>query len=183
MKIRGKKIETPKPLMFAIPRSNEKGEPEDIIFTVGAVTDYSEFEQLCPRPKPPLKTMPGHEPVELLDDPRYIDRLNKYYAYKHCYLILKSLSLTEGLEWSSVDMSKPDTWENYEAEMQEVFTEREYLTIMNHVGRVNAPSADRQKEALERFFRERQSQDTHTTISSSQQGEQPSTTSGEPVKG
>ena len=74
MKIGGKKISTPKPLMCAIPRADG----EDIIFQCGAVLDYDEFDKRCPEQNAPVeKDIKTGAKTSLRDDPGYLKKMDK----------------------------------------------------------------------------------------------------------
>lgn len=113
MLLNGQKIEGPNEEIIVIPRP---GEP--IVFTARAVLDMSEFDSLCPRPKPSIKRMKSGEKIEETDDPRYIAKMDIIASQRFAYLILKSLEATEGLEWESIEMDDPSTWSNYEPELR-----------------------------------------------------------------
>lgn len=179
MKIRGKVIDVPKPLIFAIPRLDEHGEPDDIIFTVKAVTDYTRFDQLCPRPKPRTKMQPGHELVHLTDEPAYVEKMDQWADRRYAYLILTSLSATEGLEWNTVNLDQPITWLNWEEELKTCLTDREVAIVLTKIGEVNAPTAERQREALDRFFQSQR--DAQAEARSLEKAAADNTKSGEPV--
>ncbi len=113
MLLNGQKIEGPNEEVIIIPRP---GEP--IIFTARAVLDMSEFDSLCPRPKPPIKRMKSGEKIEEADDPRFLAKQDIYGSQRLAYLILKSLEATEGLEWETIEMDDPNSWLNYEGELK-----------------------------------------------------------------
>lgn len=177
MKLRGKVIDVPKPLVFAIPRTNEVGEPDDLIFTVKAVTDYTRFDQLCPRPKPRTEMKPGHEPVQLTEEPGFLKKMDDWADLRYAYLILTALSATEGLEWNTVNLDHPSTWLNWEEEMKTCLTDREVAIVLTKIGEVNAPTLERQREALDRFFQLQRAK--QEKVRSSEKAEATSTKSGE----
>lgn len=147
MKLKGKAVTQPKPITFSIYRV-----PEPVTFTVQAVIDYSEFEELCPNPPVPTVKKVG----QTVGTP---DPTNAAYQKKVAiqgerrthWMMLKALSATEGLEWETVDLKKPETWENFETELRAIFTPFEMAEIQNSIFLVNAPSKESFQEAVEAF--------------------------------
>jgi len=173
VKIGGKKVEAPKPLMFAIPRPGG----EDIIFQCSAVLDYSEFEKRCPEPKPPTVKQPGKPDTVDRDNPKYLARLDEFGTKKMDWMVLQSLAGTPGLEWETVDLDNPDTWSGYKDELAESFTDMEIGMLVSKVMEANIPDEKRQKEALDRFV----AMQAAGSPSTSQKDEPTSTTSGGPA--
>ena len=151
MKIHGQKIQGPNIEIIAFPRPNTK----DIIFKAQAVTNYDDFEKLCPRPTPPTKVYPGKKPIEDVADPQYNEELNDYGQKRTNYMILKSLSVTDGLEWETVDWSDPESWGNYKQELQDSgFSDIEMVRLINGVMAANGLDDDKIEQARERFLAE-----------------------------
>jgi len=130
VKINGKVIEKAPPEVIVIPRQTG-----DIVFKAQAILDYTDFDAACPLPKAPTIHRPGQEtPVLNPEDPKYKEKLLDWAEKKTDWMVLKSLLATDGLEWSTVDMSKPDTWSNYKKEMATSgFSEYEINRIMDKV--------------------------------------------------
>ncbi len=114
MKLNGQVIE-PNIETIILPRSNSN----DLIFKAQAVLNFEDFEKLCPRPIPPKITRPGGVVAEDIEDSKYKEQISDWAGYKTHWMILNSLSITEGLEWETVDFSDPVTWENYQTEMSD----------------------------------------------------------------
>jgi len=148
MKIAGKKISGPAIEIIPIIRGDE-----EIILKAQAVLDYDEFYQICPIPKPPEVVLPGGERRSEIENPDYKKKLTEHSNKKYAWMILKSLAATPSLEWETVDLSKPETWENYEKELKDSgFTEQEIFRIIQTV--VNVQGLDNKKieEARKRFL-------------------------------
>ena len=62
---------------------------------------------------------PGGAQSQDVENPKYKKALDDWAGQKTHWMILKSLSATEGLEWDTVDMSKPETYENYIKELED----------------------------------------------------------------
>jgi len=114
VKIHGKKLDGPSIEVVVIPRQSG-----DLVFKAKAVLDYSECDRLNPMPQPPKRLMAGGEVQENTEDPKYKKRVEEWAVAKFHWMVTKSLSATEGLEWETVESTKPETWKNYKQEMQE----------------------------------------------------------------
>lgn len=151
MKLKGKKIDGPSIETIIIPRGKN---PEDfIIFKAQAVLDYSEFDALCPRPKPPVKMLKGGKREIDQEAPSFQEAARVWATRRYSWTVLKSLEATEELEWETVDLGKPETWENYEKELEESgFTIAEMNLIYEGVMSVNAMSNEKLEQAREAFL-------------------------------
>ena len=173
MKIKGKTIPPPEPVTVKIPRGDQI-----IEFVCGPVLDFSEFERLCPEPKAPLVTEVGKGSYRDTKAPVYLAALEKHRDQRTNWLMLKSLSATKDLEWETVNMDDPTTWENFRKELRECFTDAETVHVINSIMDANYPSEERLKEAIKNL------QPPHTEAENSdtsQKEEQDSTQSTEPV--
>src|SRR3954452_21424608 len=115
MKIGGKTPSGPNVEYCILPRGDDPN--DSIVFKAQAVLDMSNFDKICPPPKPTKKNVKGVwiEDVERAD---YKALLEIYGNKRMIYMILKSLEATEGLEWDTVDLSDSSTWENYQKDLQ-----------------------------------------------------------------
>lgn len=114
MKLNGKKLDGPNIEVVVIPR--QSGE---LVFKAQAVLDYDECDKLNPMPKPPKRLMPGGVVQENVNDPKYLKAVDQWATRKFYWMLLESLKATEGLEWETVKMDDPSTWESYKAEMKQ----------------------------------------------------------------
>ena len=113
MKINGKKLDGPNIEIVVIPRQNG-----DLVFKAQAVLDYVECDKLNPMPLAPKMLLRGGGVQENVDDPTYQKAVDEWATRKFYYMFVKSLQATEGLEWETIKMDKPETWQNYKTEMQ-----------------------------------------------------------------
>jgi len=113
MKFHGEKLECPNIAVLVLPRGDG-----EVVFKAQAVLDYDEFDKLCLEPKAPVRVVRNRREV-VADDPTYVAAVNMHNERRMAWIILKSLQATDGLEWETVDMLKPDTWPNYVTELQE----------------------------------------------------------------
>ncbi len=157
MKIQGRSISGPNIEIIPIPRGS--GDP--IIFKAQAVLNREDFNRLCPAPKPRKKMIPGGRQSEDIKDPKYLKAVDDYNSQYVAWLVLESLSATEGLEWETVDKADPSTWSKYTKELNDAgFSDPEIGRIVQGVMDANCLNEDRIEEARKRFFigeQERQS--------------------------
>lgn len=174
MKINGIVLDKPKEVLLVLPR-----EPKDLVFKFRAVVDYTEFEKMCPMPTPPKLKRPGGV-VELnTNDAVYQAALNNYAEKQTHYQFLKSISATDGLEWSRVKMEDSSTWHHWREEIKEAgFSVGEQNAIWSHFVKANNLSQDSIDEARTRFLA---SQRAEGDALSSLTGERLNSSSGEPV--
>lgn len=175
MKIHGKKLDAPKELAIAFPRVGG-----DIVFKAKAVLDYSEFEKVCKEPEAVGKLMPGGKTLVDVKNPVYERALDLYAEQRVAWMIMESLSATPGLEWETVDMANPETWNNYATELSEAgLSSLEAQQLMELVTSACGLSQSRIDEATARFLAgEAATQEHESSLST----EQETTQSGEPAK-
>lgn len=176
MKIHGKVLDEPNEEVIVIPRPTG-----DIVFKARAVLSYEAFEKIYPTPEPPTVRRPGNQTSVNIDDPKFKKKLEDYANKRTAWLIIKSLEATEGLEWETVDIENPESWENYLQELRDSkLNEAEITRIIQGVMVANALDDAKIVEARERFLAgQREEQEK----SSSQEGEVNSTQSGEAANG
>ena len=174
MKIHGKKISGPNIEVVVFPRNDG-----DIVFKAQAVLDYTEFDKLNPMPEAPTIMRRGGVLSKDTTDAKYIAAIDAWSESRTHFMVLKSLEATPGLEWETVKMPVPDTWNLYQQELNDSgFSPAEMARIVNCV--VDACGLNQKKidEATERFLAG-QGQDLESASSPS--SELKSTPSGEPV--
>lgn len=150
MKIHGKKIEGSNVEICVIPRGEDK---EPIVFRCQAVLDIEPFDQLCPAPKAPIIMKPGGKRITDTENSKYKYQLEQHNAKRMGYLIIKSLEATEGLEWETISLSDPDTWDNYQKELKESgFSNIEIMRIISTCMAANCLDEARLERAREDFL-------------------------------
>ena len=148
MKLQGKTFDGPNEEFLVIPRKGQ-----DLIFKARAVLDYEEFNRLVQKPKPPKAIKPGGEAQLLTTDAGYLQQLDAWATAQTNYLILKSLEATPDLEWETVKMDDPSTWDNWRSELDKAFfTDREKTRIVNLVWAANGIDDEKLEEARKRFL-------------------------------
>jgi hypothetical protein len=172
MKIGGIEVTGPAEEVLVLPRLDG-----DIIFRAKAVTGMEEFEKLCPEPKakPVLKAGGWKDNV---DDPDYKAQMERYGANRWHYIVLKSLEPSE-IEWATVDLGNPETWENWQKELIEAhFSSVEINRITVCVMQANSLDERKLEAARESFLR---GPEGTAEKSSGPVTAQPNTPSGEPA--
>jgi hypothetical protein len=150
MRLEGKKIEGPNVETIVIPRTD--GRP-DIVFKAQAVLDYSGFDDLCPRPTPPIKMLRGGERQADLEDPTYKELISTYGLKRMAWMCIKSLEVTPTLEWERVDLGNPNTWLKFEDELTESgFSDPEIMRIRNGIFSANCLNENLVELARQSFF-------------------------------
>jgi len=147
MKIAGMTIDGPAVETVVIPRGEQ-----DIVFKAKAILDYKDFEAMCPVPQPPEIVKPGGITYKNVEDKKYQEAVGLWAQKKTDWMILKSLSMTEGLEWDTVKMDDPDTWANWKDELNSVFTDGEVAALINTVFDVCGLNQKKIEEATKRFL-------------------------------
>lgn len=149
MKINGKKLDTPNEEILVLTRNGE-----DLVIRARAVVEMKEFEKVCPEPKPTTKIVRGKGKVTDFESKPYQANMEAWGRKKMDWIILKSLSATEGLEWETIDFDNPDTWNNWEQELRDSgFSEFEVARIRVLAMNANSINEARLEEARERFLR------------------------------
>jgi hypothetical protein len=147
MKINGRKLDKIIEVLV-IPRQDG-----DIVFKAQPVTDYTEFSALCPEPKPPMiKHRDGIDRPDF-EDKDYKAALDNYATRRTDWMILTSLSATEGIEWEDVCMSDPSTWHLYTKELgKSGLANAEINRIINLVISANGLDQKKIDEATKAFL-------------------------------
>lgn len=148
MKIHGRTFSGPDVVPVVIPRSDG-----DVVFKCQAVLTFDDFEALCPVPEAPQILRPGGLRSSDPDDPKYLEILEEWGVKRTNWMILKSLEATEGLEWEGINMSDPDTWDNFRTELADSgFTIGEIGRLIQGVTEACGLNQTKIDEATERFL-------------------------------
>ena len=177
MKIGGKKISGPNVTTVVFPRGDN--DEDTLVFKIQAVLDMKDFEELCPLPEPPTIVKKDQSKSKDFNDAKYLAKIAKHNSLRFTYTVLKSLMATPGLEWETVKMNEPSTWENYDQDLKDAgISQAERNHLLMAVLDTNSVSEDRLKEARDHFLR---SQAKRAEESSFQKDEPSTTESGEPA--
>jgi hypothetical protein len=113
MKMNGMKLECPNEVILVLPRQDG-----DLVFKAKAVTDYDEFDLLCPEPQAQVRTVKGGKKQVMATEPEYLRAINEHNQKRMCWIFFKSLQATQDLEWETVNITDPNTWTNYVDELK-----------------------------------------------------------------
>jgi hypothetical protein len=150
MKYKGKKLEGRNTDVLVLTKGDER-----IVFKAQALVNYKDFDKICPLPEPPIRLLPGGVKKPNENDPNYKKAINEYNEKRVEYMILKTLEPTEDLEWETVDITKPETYNNWQKELEEAgFSEIERMRVLQLCIRVNALDDDMLEQAKESFLAE-----------------------------
>jgi len=148
MKLGGKHIEGPQERTIVLPRRDG-----NLVFKFKAILDMSDFEKIYPLPEPKEIIRPGGIKSYDIESKKYKEVLNDWAVKKTHYMYLKSIEATENLEWETVDLSNPDTWENYQEELiQAGLTEAERLKLLQVYSEVQGLDQTKIDAATESFL-------------------------------
>lgn len=149
MKLNGQKISSANECVIVLPRFNA----DPIVFKARAVLDMNDFERMCPDPKPPTRRFSDGRVVENLKDEGYLQQVQNQGKMRLSWIVLKSLEATEDLEWETVDLGDPTTWDNFRTEMKDSgFGDIEINRVIAECLNVNALNEDKIEEARSRFL-------------------------------
>jgi len=147
MKIHGKNISQPTEEITVIPRSEG-----DIVFKAKAVLDFKVFNELCPEPSLPIRHYADGREEPDPDDSGYKKKLDDWAQQKSSWMIIQSLSATEGLTWDTIEEENPETWTRYREELEQDFTPGEINAIHEAVFKANAIDDSKLEEAKNHFL-------------------------------
>lgn len=154
MKIHGQRPNLPKAKPVVIPRPDG-----DIVFLCSPVFDFTDFDKLCPEPKPPLVTKASGEKEYDLNNPGYSAKVEKRGNQRMGWMMLKSLEGTEGLEWENVQLNKPDTFDKVFDELKEArLSQLEINYLVRTVLEVSSMDEERLEEARRNFIHMKQAE-------------------------
>lgn len=148
MKINNQDVVIPEDIILVIPKGKVH-----YVFKAKTVLDETDFKTICPEINPPTITRPGQSPTPNLKDAEFIKAREEWAEKKTNWLILKSLEATDGLEWDTVDMADPETWDNYRQDLEKAhFSNLEVLRIIGITIEANGLDQGKIDEALESFL-------------------------------
>lgn len=159
MKIQGRTTLPTAPKEIPIVRSGGDG----VVFTARAVTadDLERFNQLCPAPKPLATRHKDGSTSFDVTNPEYIAAKAEHANRRMEFIILVSLDKTEDLQWDTVDMSKPETWCNFNKELTDYgFSLTEINDVVTGIVEVNNLDQEKVEAAKKSFLAARQASKT-----------------------
>lgn len=157
MKINGVEPKNPYTRTVVIPRGVFGTESyQEFVFVFRGVRS-KELEDVfdkLPEIKPPFKQTVGDDTVTYLkDDPKYLKKLEERDAQRVALHFLLSISATEGIEWATIDMDKPETYTKYEEELENAgFNKGEIMKLLEESFEANGMNSNYIDQATNRFL-------------------------------
>lgn len=157
---------------------------QDIAFRATAMLDRRAFDKLVKEPKiKKMRTSKG-DLVPNPEDEGYKISVQQYNKRYMQYMFLTCLTAIPAdgsedlpVEWETVELEKPETWGNWEKELEEAgFSEMERQRLYNLVMRVNSLDENRMDEARKSFLLRQQEEQNRSSL---KEEEQIDTLSGE----
>lgn len=150
----------------------------DVCFKFRPLKADEDFENVMPKPNAPKKMAPGGVVHLDKEDKSYKEALAIWVKSKLNWEFLQSISATEGLEWSKVDLSKPETWHLWKEELEEHFGQFAIDKIFGGFLDVHYISEETMEKSRARFLTGIQGTQESPHF---QTGDQANTQSGEPA--
>lgn len=148
MKINGVEVQGPSEEVLVLPRVTS----QDLVFRAIAVQDTDQFDVLCPPPKPKAKLVAGGW-KNSVDDPAYLEAVQKHGHLRFAWMLLKSLE-PSNIEWDTVKADQPSTWLNWEADLKNAgLSQTEVNHLVNCVASANALNSQKLEAARANFLR------------------------------
>jgi hypothetical protein len=180
MKVNGKVLDSLRIVSVYLPVAHN----DAVEFKFRPLRSDESYEKISPRPKPPKQIRPGGVETYDTNSTIYKSRIDQWAKSKMDWEFLISVSATDGLEWESVDMAKPETWGNWQADLGKLFPD-------SHIAKIYQGFIDAQYITEEMMEKARQLFLHRTLVQSvgdpasghSLSEERTYTESGEPVNG
>ncbi len=152
MKMQGKTVDAKFVVPVVIPRPGS----ESFVFQCQPLTAEQNtfFAEACPRPKPKNTLFRGEtEPRPDATNPQYLEAMKLWSKAKSDYLFIASLEATEDLEWDSVVVDDPTTWDSAVKELLTAgFLDGEVAALYRAVAEANGLDGKKIDEATKDFL-------------------------------
>lgn len=141
-----------------IPKGNEVIVPiirgaDTVILIAKSIPINKEFDAIVPEPKPPQVLKPGGLRINNVDDPKYKKLMDERNNLRFPFLIIRSLTSPEGIEWDTVKLDDPSTWNNWKDELESNgFTDAEIGRIIKSVCEANGLDDELIKQKRDDFL-------------------------------
>jgi len=148
MRINGVEFNKPMTVEFVFPYNGI-----DIVLKAKAVSDYTEFDKLCPQPVPPMKVLATGEKIPHLEAKEYVAAMGVYNTKHSDWTVLTSISATDDLKFDTVNMADPTTWGNWKKDITKASLPDRLITkIYTLVAEANLLSDEKLEQARNRFL-------------------------------
>lgn len=124
----------------------------DLVFKAVAVGSMEPFNELCPKPKPPMRLKKGGVREPHLG-PDYVKSLENWGEQRYAYICVVSLAPSD-ITWDEVDPKKPGTWTKWGKELEKAgLSDVELQRVQSLVLDANSLNEAKLKEARDSFLR------------------------------
>lgn len=132
--------------LLVLPRGNKQ-----IVFRAVGLSNWDEFDKLCPEPKPGKKMVKGGT-VDDFDNKAYLESMKEYGRRRTAYMVVKSLEPSQ-IEWDKVSLAVPGSWPLWEKELLDNgLCKTECHRVFNLVMGVNSLDEDKLRKARDFFL-------------------------------
>jgi hypothetical protein len=166
MRYKGQLIEKPKAKIIPLlrepeiritqnPDGTESREEIDcnIYIHANVILDFTEFEELCPAPEAPEIKQDGKAPVRNYNDPTFKLQIEDNNLKRLNWIFLKAIEDTPNLQWDTVKMDDPSTWDNFSTELRDAgFTPVQITSLIQQVYTLQAVDEAKVDEARKSFL-------------------------------
>jgi len=160
----------------------KRGDGEPVVFRIKSLkkSDYTKFDQMCPKPPIPISMNPKGEKWQNPENPTYQKKIEEWGTKRMGYMMIKSLMATPDLHFDTVDIQNPDTYDKLEDELTDAgFSVLEIGHLFSKIMQICGLDQKKIEQATQDFLAMMGS--TQEPISSPST-EQVVTQSGEPAK-
>jgi hypothetical protein len=148
MKINGLTVTKPEPKVLVIPLGDQK-----YVLHAQYVENTKEFDEFYPEPLAPEEIKADGTRFRDFNDKTYREKIDKRIRAKYDWFYIKSLEATEGLEWDTVDMTNPETFNNWRKDLLDAGMPVTFMArIIDMVNEVNGFDVSKLDEATESFL-------------------------------
>lgn len=147
MKLKGRKLEerSVQHLVFERPSGQ-------IVFTLSAVMNTSDFDKIYPEPRPPEIIVKGVKTLNTRNKDYLAALTHRNTAYMD-WLVINSMAATEDLEWETLKEGDANTWHLWRKELTDAgFNDGEIMYIIKKAVEVNGLNEERLEEARRTFL-------------------------------
>lgn len=122
MKIKGKILSPLFEKVLVLPRADriiDGVQQEDIVLRFRPIDSWDSFNKLCPEPPIVMITFAGQAPRPCApgEDIDYDKAINTHNRLQAKWLVINSILATPDLEFETVDLNKPETWDQFDTEL------------------------------------------------------------------
>jgi hypothetical protein len=126
---------------------------DQIVFKIETVSDYSDFDKLCPMPEAPTIKPAGKPAFKDVEDKTFKKEVEEYALKKLSWGFIKSIENSENIEMGErIDLSNSETWALVFEDLGEALTTGEVDYILGKFNEVQGLTNEKIKESTEAFL-------------------------------